>query len=405
MAPIFRSPFRRPGLLFALLLLCLVPGAAQSWSTGDASRLVGADESVTVSSGQSLYDIARAQGYALEHLAEANKLPVSLAAVSRDKVLVPGRRIVPVASPEAGLVVNLPERGFYVFRKDEEPRFFPIAIGQPGRFQTPPGRYAIREKVVNPQWIAPEWAGLGEDNVIPAGPNNPLGDRWIGLTSAGLGMHSTNNPSSIGSATSHGCMRMYPEVARTVFDLVEVGWPVTIEYQTSRVTVESDGIYVSCFPDPYHQVDSERQLKEKFQEVDLGGFFHLIDTSALLSAPSGVCSKVVDLEPRISVSGVEFPAARINGKVYLEGASLEKIGVSREFNLAEQTVKLALGDSKAEFNIRFHDAENSKEGEAFLSRGTAWFPAKEALSALSVPYKWDGPTKQIQIAQMPVEVE
>ena len=385
------------------MLLSILAGAAQSWSPQSESRLIGDDQSVSVSAGQSLYDIARAKGYALEHLAEANGLPVSLAAVNRENITVPSRRILPVVRPENGLVVNLPERGFYVFRKDEEPQFFPIAIGEPGRFQTPPGHYSIREKVVDPEWIAPDWAGLGENNVIPAGPDNPLGDRWIGLTSAGLGMHSTNNPSSIGSATSHGCMRMYPEVARKVFDLVEVGWPVTIEYQTSRVTLEKDGIYIQCFPDPYSRTDRARQLKQKFQEVDLGGFYSLIDTSAMLESPTGICLKVVDLEPRVSVAGEEFPAARIDGKVYLEGASLEKIGVKQEFDLAEQTVKLSLGSRDATMRIRFHDAPDARGAEAFLSRGGAWFPTKEVLKALSVPYKWDGAKKRVQIAHLPVE--
>ena len=381
--------------LALVVLLLLVEATAQSWAPAEQSRLVGEDMSVSVSGGQSLYDLARARGYALEHLAEANGMPVSLAAVQRDKVLVPSRRILPMDAPANGIVVNLPERGFYVFREDEQPGFFPIAIGEPGRFQTPTGNYSIVEKVVDPQWIAPEWAGLGEDNVIPAGPDNPLGDRWIGLTSSGLGMHSTNNPSSIGSATSHGCMRMYPEIARAVFERVKVGWPVRIEYETSRVTLEKDGIYAVCFPDPYSAVDRETQLKEKFQELDLDGFYSLIDADGLLKKKSGVCMRVVDLEPRARVGSESSPAARVGGKVYLDGSALEKLGVRQDFQLAEKKVKLILDQRSAELSLRFGPTVDLSQGEVFLSRGTAWYPAKEVLKALSVGYKWDGASKEL----------
>ena len=91
----------RHGLSTVVLgLMMLTANAwAQSWVPTEGSRLTGEDQSVSVSSGQSLYDLARARGYALEHLAEANGLPVSLAAVERDTVLVPSRRILPREAP------------------------------------------------------------------------------------------------------------------------------------------------------------------------------------------------------------------------------------------------------------------------------------------------------------------
>ncbi len=43
---------------------------------------------------------------------------------------------------------------------------------------------------------------------IPAGPNNPVGVLWLGLTKSGIGIHGTNSPRTIGRATSSGCIRM-----------------------------------------------------------------------------------------------------------------------------------------------------------------------------------------------------
>ena len=389
------------GRLLLSFLLLTGPLLGQTWEPGKATRLMGTDKKVSVSYGQSLYDVARQHGFALEHLAEANGLPVSLAAVQTSSVFVPSRRILPADPPENGLVVNLPERGFYVFRKGEKTQFYPIAVGEPGRFETPTGRYSIIEKVVDPEWIAPEWAGLGENNVVPAGPNNPLGDRWIGLTSSGLGMHSTNNPSSIGSASSHGCMRMYPEVARRVFDSVQTGWPVTIEYQTSRVSLEKDGVYAVCFPDPYQKVDRDAQLRERFRDLDLLGFYSLVDSQKLLQQKSGICQKVVDLEPRVILpDGRSFPAARVASKVYLEGAALTELGVSQEFRLTESSVVLTRDTRSVNLPMKLQvgSLESPRsEHQAFLSRGGAWYPVKESLQALSLIYRWDSSKKKLFI--------
>ena len=52
-----------------------------------------------------------------------------------------------------------------------------------------------------------------KDDPVPPGPDNPLGDRWMGWTAPGYGFHSTTSPRSIGRAASHGCVRLYPEAA------------------------------------------------------------------------------------------------------------------------------------------------------------------------------------------------
>ena len=70
------------------------------------------------------------------------------------------------------------------------------------------------------------------DEVMPPGPENPLGDRWIGFWSDGnnvIGFHGTPNRESVGRAASHGCVRMYNEDIRQLFDMVDLGTPVIVE--------------------------------------------------------------------------------------------------------------------------------------------------------------------------------
>jgi lipoprotein-anchoring transpeptidase ErfK/SrfK len=103
-----------------------------------------------------------------------------------------------------------------------------IAVGQVG-LETPAGQYAIQDKQVNPSWHVPnsDWAGDLAGRVIPPGPSNPLKARWMGIF-GGAGIHGTADIGSLGSAASHGCIRMaVPDVIQ-LFDRVDVGTPVFI---------------------------------------------------------------------------------------------------------------------------------------------------------------------------------
>jgi hypothetical protein len=64
--------------------------------------------------------------------------------------------------------------------------------------------------------------------VIPAGADNPLGTRWIGLSTKGYGIHGTNVESSIGKAASHGCIRMHRPDIEELFADLQVGDQVEI---------------------------------------------------------------------------------------------------------------------------------------------------------------------------------
>lgn len=358
---------------------------------------MGQASQASVGPGESLYDVARRNGYAMEHLAESNGLPISMGALGRDRVSLPSRRILPMNPPGSGVVVNLPERGFYVFSQGDKPRFFPIAVGEPGRFATPTGNFSIIEKVRDPDWVAPEWAGLGEDNVIPAGPDNPLGDRWIGLSSPGLGMHSTNNPSSIGSATSHGCMRMYPEVARSVFEMVETGWPTRIEYVLGRVALERSGIFVSGFLDVYSRGGGLDDVRAGFEKEDLLGFFRPEPIRKILSEHRGVPISVVDLAPKAWLGSQWYYAARVDGELYVAQGLFDAAKVKAEFSLADGTVKLSRGQRSITLPLYVASSSNPRSGDAFLSRGSGWFPARKALEGLGLKLVWESAEKRLRV--------
>ena len=108
-------------------------------------------------------------------------------------------------------------------------RTYPIAVGQQG-LETPAGLYDVQSKQVNPSWHVPNsaWAGSLAGRVIPPGPQDPLKARWMGFFD-GAGIHGTDNLSSLGTAASHGCIRMsIPDVIQ-LYDVVPLHAPILIE--------------------------------------------------------------------------------------------------------------------------------------------------------------------------------
>jgi lipoprotein-anchoring transpeptidase ErfK/SrfK len=105
---------------------------------------------------------------------------------------------------------------------------YTIAVGQIG-LETPAGLYHIQNKVVNPSWQVPNspWAGSLAGRTIPPGPDDPLKARWLGIFD-GAGIHGTDELWSLGSAASHGCIRMaIPDVIQ-LYNQVPVGAPIYI---------------------------------------------------------------------------------------------------------------------------------------------------------------------------------
>jgi lipoprotein-anchoring transpeptidase ErfK/SrfK len=105
---------------------------------------------------------------------------------------------------------------------------YQIAVGQVG-LETPAGLYHVQDKQVDPSWHVPNssWAGALAGQTIPPGPQDPLKARWMGIFN-GAGIHGTEAIGSLGSAASHGCIRMaIPDVIE-LYDQTPVGTPVYI---------------------------------------------------------------------------------------------------------------------------------------------------------------------------------
>ncbi len=270
-------PLRRflyAGFLFAFLLF------AARLSSADEPILPGINPGIlpltgeirtyTVQEGDSLFLIARRYGIAYTAIARANRI------IDPNKIFVNQRLILPIEAiiPKViarGIIINLPEYRLYLFTGGN-PAIYPVAIGLP-TWQTPPGKFTVSNKIKDPTWYMPPEMARRENikqEIIPPGPDNPVGDRWIGTSIKHTGIHGTNKPMSIGKSVSHGCIRLYPEDIQKVFDMVSVGDPGEFLYEPVKVAVAGQDIIIEAHPDVYGLIpDMEKLAKEKIGKLNL----------------------------------------------------------------------------------------------------------------------------------------
>jgi len=108
---------------------------------------------------------------------------------------------------------------------------YTITTGAPNK-ETPVTKFVVGGKNPKPAWWPPSDVKVQGKTPVPYGdPQNPLGDWWVSLEHDlyhGIGIHGTNDPGSIGSKASNGCIRMLNEEVVEVAALAFKGMVVTI---------------------------------------------------------------------------------------------------------------------------------------------------------------------------------
>lgn len=137
--------------------------------------------------------------------------------------------VVP-ASFKTAIIVSLSECRIRLYDGAKLVKSYPCAPGQPA-YPTPRGDFHIVSKQVDAPWINPgtAWAA-SMPSMISGGPDNPMGDRKIGIDYPGVFMHGIppGEFGSIGTHASHACMRMFPSDVHDLFGRVHIGDPVFI---------------------------------------------------------------------------------------------------------------------------------------------------------------------------------
>jgi hypothetical protein len=120
------------------------------------------------------------------------------------------------------VIVNKDRKLFYVLGGGKAIQY-PVAIGRAAQVWT--GKTLISRMEKNPSWLNPDDP---EAEIVPGGPDNPLGERALYLGATLYRIHGTPVASSIGQAVSNGCIRMYNRDVKDLYNRVHVGTKVVV---------------------------------------------------------------------------------------------------------------------------------------------------------------------------------
>lgn len=227
--------------------------------------LIGQHRSYVLGQDETLIELARRSGLGYLALERANPAIDPWLPPAGATVLLPYAFVLPQAVQQ-GITVNLAElRLYYIWTEQgrQRVRVYPVGIGSEG-WDTPEGDFTVAQHIEKPSWTAPATilaAEPGTATSIPPGPENPLGDYWLGLSMPGYGIHGTNKPFGVGRRVSHGCLRLYPEDIRDLFPRAVKGTAVRIIYQPIKVGLHNGMLFAEV-----HR-DTEQRITDPVAEV------------------------------------------------------------------------------------------------------------------------------------------
>ena len=258
----FKISFMVASFFFSVTLVASIPPAAKAFDEAAIylPKVVGEIRTTKVLEGDTLMDIALREGFGFDAIANSNShLDPWIPEVDAE-VLLPGRVIVPRGAGP-GILINLAEmRLFFIEEKKGKVAkitTYPLGIGRKGR-ETPEGFFNVVIKKEAPYWRVPQALRERDPSlpeIMPPGPQNPLGSHWLGISAPGYGIHGTNRPYGVGRRISYGCLRMFPSDIVELYNQIEAGTPVIISYQPIKAAWENRDLLLEVHPDYLERYD------------------------------------------------------------------------------------------------------------------------------------------------------
>ena len=201
-----------------------------------------------------LPDLARHFSLGINAISAANPGVDIWVPQAGERIILPLSFILP-DTPRKGIVVNVATMRLFQFKRDSNSLMvstYPVGVGTKER-PTPTGQMRVKHKATRPTWHVP--ASIAEDHrkkgdplptIVPPGPENPLGECALYLSKSEYLIHGTNKPASIGLQASNGCMRLYPENVKMLYDDTPVNTPVVIVNQPYLIGQRNGVLYLEA---------------------------------------------------------------------------------------------------------------------------------------------------------------
>jgi L,D-transpeptidase ErfK/SrfK len=228
------------------------------FSAAKEDDVIGQLACIRIQKGDTLPDIARHFSLGINEIGAANPGIDTWVPEAGERVMLPLSHILP-DSPRKGIVINLAVMRLFQFRGDGTSlavSTYPIGIGSTER-PSPTGQAYVQRKMVRPTWYVP--ASISEDHrkkgdplpakVLP-GPENPLGEYALYLSKSTYLIHGTNKPYSIGLNATNGCIRLYPEDVKKLYESTKVNTPVRIVNQPYLIGQRNGVVYMEVHAPP-----------------------------------------------------------------------------------------------------------------------------------------------------------
>ncbi len=228
------------------------------FSVAKGDDIIGRLAVIRLEKGDTLPDIARHFSLGIDEISAANPGVDLWVPEAGERIILPLSFILPDA-PRKGIVINLAGMRLFQFKGDSKSltvSTYPIGVGTLER-PSPLGQMYVARKAIRPTWRVP--ASIAKDHRIkgdplPAkvlpGPQNPLGEYALYLSKATYLIHGTNKPSSIGLRATSGCIRLYPEDVKKLYEDTPVKTPVGIVNQPYLLGQRNGVVYLEVHGPP-----------------------------------------------------------------------------------------------------------------------------------------------------------
>ncbi len=209
---------------------------------------------IRLGKADALPDVARHFSLGIDALSAANPGVDIWVPEAGERIMLPLSFILPDA-PREGIVVNLATMRLFQFKGNGDPLVastYPVGVGTDAR-PTPTGQMYVARKTTRPTWYVP--ASIAADYrkkgdplppKVPPGPQNPLGEFALYLSKSSYLIHGTNKPASIGLKATNGCLRLYPENVKILYDNTPVKTPVLMVNQPYLLGQHNGALYLEA---------------------------------------------------------------------------------------------------------------------------------------------------------------
>ena len=297
------------------------------FSVSKEDDVIGRLTSIRLEKGDTLPDIARHFSLGLNGVCDSNPGVDIWVPAAGECVILPMSFILPDA-PRKGIVINLAAMRLFQFKGDRESLTvltYPVGVGTEER-PSPRGLMHVERKVSRPTWHVP--ASIAQDHrkkgdplpaaVLP-GPLNPLGEYALYLSEPSYLIHGTNKPASVGLRATNGCMRLYPEDVKRLYENTPVETAVSIVNQPYLLGQKDGVLYleVHASTDDLDTAEFDKvYAKLKMMEKETGRPLDWSKVKKVLAEARGIPVPIFEIRPGSEKYGAEPMEVRHPGELY-----------------------------------------------------------------------------------------